>query len=354
MIDLSSFVKELISLPGLSGYEDPVRTVIAERWRPLVDELSISKVGSLHGFRRAKGAGKHPSILLAAHMDAIGLMVTGMDDGLIRIVQIGGLDLRILPGQLVNVHGQRILPGILQMIPDRLQEKSKAGNPPGISELFVDVGLPEAEIRKLVKLGDLISFAQLPLDLNGGAIAGHSLDNRASVAALTLCLEELRNYNLAWDVWAVATIQEEEGLLGARTSSFEIRPDIAVAIDVTFAKGPGSTDRHTFALGKGPTIGLGANMHPALTAHLKNLADEMDLPYAVEYMPKSSGTDAMAMQGNAEGIPCAVIGIPLRYMHTPLEMVVLKDIQRASRLLAGFITRLESDSIDEIFVESKI
>jgi len=353
MIDLSAFIKELISLPGLSGYEDPVRDVIAEHWRPLVDELSLSKLGSLHGLRRAAGEGNHPSILLTAHMDAIGLMVTGADDGLIRVMEIGGIDLRILPGQLVTVHGQQDLPGILQMIPDRLQEKSKAGNPPTITDLFVDTGLPAEELQRLVKPGDLISFAQPPVEMSGGTIAGHSLDDRASVAALTLCLEELKNYNLAWDVWAVATIQEEETLLGARTSSYEIKPDSAVAVDVTFAKGPGSCDYHTFHLGKGPTIGVGANMHPALTHTFKELAEEMDLPHAMEYMPKSSGTDAMAMQGNLEGIPCAVIGIPLRYMHTSHEMVALKDIRRTAHLLARFIAQLDANSIEKIFAEPR-
>ena len=213
------------------------------------------------------------------------------------------------------------LPGILQMIPDRLKEKSKAGNPPKITDLFVDVGLPAREVTRIVKIGDLVSFAQLPVEMTGNTVAGHSLDNRASVAALTLCLEELRRVNLTWDVWAVATIQEEETLLGARTSAFDLHPDIAVAIDVTFGKGPGSNDHHTFPLGKGPTIGVGANIHPSLAVRFKKTAEAMDLPYAVETMPKNSGTDAIAMQVTAEGIPCAVISIPLRYMHTPLEMV---------------------------------
>ena len=319
-----------------------------------MDELSVSKLGSLHGLRRASTPGSHPSILLAAHMDAIGLMVTGVEDGWIKVTQVGGLDMRILPGQMVTVHGQRDLPGILQMIPDRLKEKSKAGNPPKITDLFVDVGLPVREVTRIVKIGDLVSFAQAPLEMTGNTVAGHSLDNRASVAALTLCLEELRRVNLTWDVWAVATIQEEETLLGARTSAFDLHPDIAVAIDVTFGKGPGSNDHHTFPLGKGPTIGVGANIHPSLAVRFKKTAEAMDLPYAVETMPKSSGTDAIAMQVTAEGIPCAVISIPLRYMHTPLEMVSLKDIQRAARLVARFITQLEPDSMEKIFAESRV
>lgn len=353
MTELTPFLKKLISLPGLSGYEDPVRDVIRETWQPLVDEISESKLGSLHALRRAAGSGKHHSILLAAHMDAIGLMVTSVEDGWIRVMQVGGLDTRILPGQLITVHGQRELPGILQMIPDRLQKKSRAGSPPEITDLFIDTGLSARELKRLVKLGDLISFAQLPFEMPGGVLTGHSLDNRASIAALTVCLDEIRRTSLDWNVWAVATVQEETGLAGAKTSAFELQPDIAVAIDVTFGKGPGSNDHRAFPLGKGPTIGVGANIHPALVEHFKKAADEMDMPYSIETMPKSSGTDGMGMQVTAEGIPVMVIGIPLRYMHTPLEMVALKDIQRAGRLLARIITRLEADSMEKIFAESK-
>ena len=353
MTELNEFLKKLVSMPGLSAYEDPVRDVIREEWQPLVDEINISKVGSLHGLRRASTPGKHPSILLAANMDAIGLMVTAIDDGWIKGMAIGGLDLRILPGQPVTVHGQRDLPGILQMTPDRLRPKSSAGSPPKVLELFVDVGLSPREVNRLVKIGDLISFSQPPLEMAGEVMAGHSMDNRASVAALTVCLEEIRRFNLEWDVWAVATVQEEVTLAGAKTSAFEIKPDLAVAVDVTFAKGPGSTDYRAFPLGKGPTIGVGANNHPALVERFKATAEEMDMPYSIEYSPRNSGTDAMAMQITAEGIPCAVLGIPLRYMHTPLEMVTLKDIKRAGRLLARFIINLEADSMDKIFAESK-
>lgn len=351
MTDISPFLKQMTSLPGLSGYEDPVREVIAETWRPMVDELTVSKLGSLHGLRRA-AVQNAPSILIAAHMDAIGLMVSSIDDaGLLHVVEVGGIDPRILPGQLVTVHGQRDLPGILQLIPDRLMPKSKAGNAPAPENLFVDVGLSPREVKHVVQAGDLISFAQEPFELSGGLLAGHSMDNRASVAALTVCLEELQNFNLAWNVWAVATVQEEETLFGARTSSFEIKPDLAVAVDVTFAKGPGASDHRCFHLGKGPTIGLGSNIHPALYNRFKVIAEEMDMPYAVELLPRSSGTDAVGIQVTEEGIPCAVIGIPLRYMHSPLEMISIKDIHRTGRLLARFITQLEADSLETLFTE---
>jgi endoglucanase len=144
-------------------------------------------------------------------------------------------------------------------------------------------------------------------------------------------------------VWAVATVQEEESFAGALTSPFEIRPDVAVAIDMTFAKSPGSGDFRTFELGKGATIGWGPNVHPGLSRDIEKLATKLEIPFGKELMPRHSGTDAYAMQIVAEGIPTLVVGVPARYMHSPIEMVSMKDIQRAGRLLAEWIARLEPD-----------
>jgi endoglucanase len=177
--------------------------------------------------------------------------------------------------------------------------------------------------------------------MSGEIVSGHSIDNRASVAALTLCLQELQSRSHSWDVWAAATVQEEIDYAGAATSAFQLRPDLAIAVDCTFAKGPGTNHWDTFELGKGPTFGHGPNIHPYLFKRFKNLAERLEIPYATEVIPKSSDTDGMAMQITAEGIPTFVLSIPVRNMHTPVEMVALKDIQRAGRLLAEFIVGLE-------------
>jgi endoglucanase len=346
---ITPFLKSLLDIPGLSGYEKPASDLIAEKWRPLVDEITTSTLGSLHGIRRASGSGKAPRILIATHMDAIGLQVTKLEHGLLRFTEVGGVDPRILPGQAVTVHGHKNLPGIVQLMPDRLLESKEAGKAPDFKTLFVDVGLPEKEVQKLIQPGDLISFAQKPFEMSGGYVAGHSLDNRASVAALTICLEELKTTALSWDVYAVATVKEEVSGIGALTSAFAVRPEIAVTIDVTFAKGPGASDYRTFPLEKGISIGIGANIHPVLHDAFIKLAREMDLPYGIEVMPRSSGTDSMLMQIVAEGIPNIVLGIPIRYMHTSTELVALNDIYRAGRLLARFISQLKSDSNKTLF-----
>lgn len=342
-----------MSLPGTTGFEDPVREAVADVWRPLVDELHTSPIGSLHGLRKGSGVEPRQRILVMAHMDAIGLIVTRIVDGFIRIADARVMDPRILPGQPVIIHGRRPVPGVIVL-------PSPALLPPSIGKeemvdreyLFVDTGLPAEEVEQLVRIGDPVSFDQQPLDLSEDVLAGHSLDNRASVAALTVCLEEFQRLRHSWDVWAVASVQEEETLGGAFTSAFSIRPHLAVAIDVTFGKGPGSpNDYRTFPLGKGLTIGWGSNIHPGLYRRFKNLAEELELPHFIELMPKSSGTDAMAMQVIAEGIPTIVLGIPSRYLHTPVEMVSLKDITRTGHLMAEFIARLDADFVKNLSLE---
>jgi tetrahedral aminopeptidase len=253
-----------------------------------------------------------------------------------------------LPGQRVIVHGRRDLPGVIGqpaafLLPDSIGKKTVP-----MEHLLVDVGLSADETSSLVRPGDLISFAQLPIELSDNSIAGHTLDNRASVAALSVCLSELAALRHAWDVWAVATVQEEETLAGAFTSPYDARPDIAVAIDVTFAKGPGALDYRTVPFGKGVALGWGPNTHPAIFEKFKKVAERYDIPFNTEVYPSYSGTDAMGLQITAAGVPSMVVSIPLRYMHTPVELVSIKDIQRAGHLLAQFIANLESDFSSQI------
>jgi endoglucanase len=282
-------------------------------------------------------------------MDAIGLMVTQVDQGFLRITEIGGLDDRVLPGQQVIVHGKEDIHGVIVQPPSFLLPEDEGKGVVGQEYLFVDTGLLPDELDEKVRIGDLVSFAQKPLDLGKNILAGHSLDNRASVAVLTECLHALKKRSHEWDVWLAATVQEEETMGGALTSAYQIRPDIAIAIDVTWAKGPGGGEDHkTFGMGEGFTLSWGPSMHPGLFKAIQNIADRYELPYSKEVLPRYSGTDADAMQIVREGIPTMVVSIPIRYMHTPVEMISLKDIHRVSRLLVEFIASLDADFMDSI------
>lgn len=348
MTELLPFLKQLISVSGLSGYESVVRDLIEKAWRPLTQELSISRLGSLHGLQRGTASEPRPSVLISTHMDAIGMMVTALVGEFLRFTEVGGLDPRVLPGQLVCVHGRQDLPGVIVQPPDRLLPGRLKGNPIPMDYLLVDTGLPASQLARLVRPGDLIAFAQPPLDTSGETLTGHTLDDRASVAALTVCLEEINHRPHGWDVWAVASTQEEETMGGALTSGFQIRPLLAIAVDVTFAASPGSPSHKTFPLGKGPTLGWGPNIHPGLFKVFEDIAKRLEIPYVMEPIPGHSGTDAYALQVVAEGIPSMVIGIPLRYMHTPVEMVSIKDITRTGRLLAEFVVGLDVDFMEKL------
>jgi endoglucanase len=278
-------------------------------------------------------------------------MVTAVNGEFLRITEIGGVDPRVLPGQLVTVHGRRDLPAVIVLPPAHLLPPDHQDGQVSLEHLLVDTGLSADELRRQVRLGDLVSFAQQPLELRNEILSGHSLDNRASVAAVTACLEALQGRQLDWDVWAVASAQEEETLGGAATSAFQLRPSLAVAVDVTFASSQGTSSNKTFEMGKGITLGYGPNIHLGLFKAFKELAERLEIPFKTEVTVAHSGTDAYSMQVAAEGIPTMVIGIPLRYMHTPVEMVSLKDIARAGRLLAEFAASLDHEFMNKLIWE---
>lgn len=355
MTDILPFLKSIISVAGLSGHEAPVAKLIEQKWTPLVDRVTRSRLGSLHALKAGSASEKHsrPSIMIATHMDAIGLMVSRIVDGFLYVTELGGIDSRVLPGTPVTVHASKggDLYGVVVMPPANLLPEGKGHGAIELNHLFIETGLTPGEVSKRVSIGDLVSFNTEPVEMSAGCISGHSLDNRASVTALTVCLEELQSKSHVWDVWALASVQEETTYAGAFTSAFEIRPSMAIVVDVTFGKGTGATDHTAFPLGKGVTLGVGASMHPFLHKRLKEVADRVEIPVVSEAMASYSSTDADAIQLTAEGIPTMVIGIPLRYMHTPVEVVAIKDVQRVGRLLAEFISSLEADFVQKIIWE---
>lgn len=354
MSDILPFLKSLLSTSGLSGDEEPTARLIEEKWRPLVDEISLSRVGSLHGLKKGLGDEPRPAVMVAAHMDAIGMRVSLIRDGFLHITNIGGIDIRVLPGQEVIVHASRSgngLAGVIAMPPAQLLPENEGDGVIAMGHLLVDTGLMQRDVEKEVRVGDLVSFANEPIELAGDVLSGHSLDNRASVAALTVCLEELQRKSHTWDVWAVATVQEEVSFLGGYSSAFQLRPQLAVVVDETFGKGPGANDWQAFPLGKGVGLCIGPNMHPFLHTRLKEVAERTEIPWFLDVTPAHSGTDAYPIQTTVEGIPTALVEMPLRYMHTPVEAISLKDIQRAGRLLAEFIASLEPDFVEKIVWE---
>ncbi len=346
-MDITTLLRRLTDVPGIPGHEAPVRAAIEDEMRPLVDEMRADALGNLVGLKRAtrrlSGDSPAPRIMLAGHMDQIGLMVSGFaDGGFLRVVQVGGIDGRTLAGQEVTIHAaEGALPGVIATRPPHRLPQDQKDKVIDLADLFVDVGLADAEVGARVSVGDPITFRRPMVELQNGRMAGKAMDNRASVACLLATLEILQSYPHAWDVYAVATVQEEVGLRGAMTSTFHIMPHIGIAIDVGFGQQPGTPEEQTFPLGQGPSIGFGPNIHPRIHDRLMATARQYEIPVHFEPMPSSSGTDAMAMQVAQSGVATGVISLPTRYMHTPVETLATRDIERTARLLALFIGELD-------------
>lgn len=355
-MNIFKLLKTLTETPGPSGFEDEIAAVVEEVWQPYVDSISRDRIGSLIALKEGQGEAPRRRILLAAHMDEIGLMVREIEEhngyGFLRLTNLGGVDIRQLYGQLVTVHGRKKCHGVIGSLPGHMLPSDRKNKPFGFEEYFVDIGLPIAAVKENISVGDCISFRQPLRKLLTNRAAGKSIDNRASVAAVAVCLEALQKREHAWDVLAVATAQEETRLLGAYTSTHNLQPDLAIAIDVTFGKGPGASDETTtHELGGGPALDLGPNVHTALFNALRETAAHIEMKVNIETHQRGSGTDAIGLQVARAGVPTAVVAIPLRYMHTMVESISIKDIERSGRLLAEFIADLDDAFLDKLAKE---
>lgn len=351
MLDIKAHLRSLVEAHGPSGHEGPVREIVRQAWDGLVDDFDQDGLGSLIGVKRAT---HHPEngtphkIMLAAHMDEIGMMVRDVVDGFVFVHRISGVDNRIMLSQTVMVHGRESLPGIVAAKPPHLLDAESRKKYPTFDELVIDVGLPPEEVAELVKPGDLITVDVPMMELNNGKVAGKAMDDRACVAIVTACLDLLQGMNHSWDVYATATVQEETGLIGATTASYRIQPDIAIALDVGFAEQPGVTPDDAAEMGGGPTIGIGPNFHEKLREQIINTAKYHEIKTQDDPISGASGTDAWAIQVSREGVPTALFSLPIRNMHSPVETLDMKDIERSARLLAHFIADLDADFLATI------
>lgn len=355
-MDLKEHLTRLCQVHGPSGYEGPVREVLESDWAALTDELAADALGNLIGAKWGTANGSQSrTIMLAAHMDEIGFMVRKIEGAFVRLHRLGGIDGRVMMSQPVMVHGRKPLPGVVAAAPPHLLPPKKRKEYPMVDDLVVDLGLSAEEVAELVEVGDPVTVDVPLLEMLGERVTGKALDDRACVAAITVCLDELQHRKHLWNVMAVATVQEEVGARGAAVAAHQIKPDIAIALDVTFGLQPGVSESDgAYKLGSGPAISLGPNFHPKLYDKLRQVARDLEMTVHTDPLPGPSGTDAWPIQVAQEGIPTALINIPLRNMHSPVEMVDLTDITRAGRLLAAFIASLEEDFLATIAWDSPL
>lgn len=339
IMQIPHVLERLTQAPGAPGSEGPVVALVKELFLPYCDEVKVDPLGNLIARRaaRRKDGEAAPAVMLATHVDEIAMMVRDIDEnGFLRVIPLGGVDLRYIQAQEVVVHGSQDLPGVTGTAPE--DDHSRA---PRWEDVWVDVGLGAEAVRALVTAGDRVTFHPSWRILHGDRVASKALDNRASVAALWDALRRLAVLSHSVDVIAVATVQEEVGLRGALVSTFGTVPQAGIAIDVGFGAMPGIPKHESLELRQGPGITLGANVHPGIRQRLLAVAREQNVPFQVEVAPASSGTDAWAMQISRSGVPTAVVSLPLRYMHSPVECVDLNDIKETARLVAAFLADLQ-------------
>lgn len=360
-MEVFELLKTLVTTPGPSGAEGDIATVIAEIWRPYADDVTIDALGNVIATKYGSGDEPRPRLLLTAHADEIGLLVREVVEfngyGFLRVVPVGGVDRRQVLAQRVTVHGKRNLTGVIGALPVSALDESKRGKARDFEDLVVDVGLSAETTKALVSIGDFVTFHQPVHELKGGNIAAKSLDNRACVAAITVALELLQRRDHAWDVVFAATIQEETRLLGGYNVGYSQQPDLAISYDVCHAKQSGVSDSSAFALGSSPILDVGVNVHPAILQALRDTASSLEMKTNLLPHGRHSGTEVAAIQLSRTGVPTALISIPIRYMHTMVETVNLKDIERVGRLTAEFAAQLDDEFLPNItnslFAENK-
>lgn len=348
--NVKEFLKKASMAHGPSGFEFMNAASVAEdALKGLADEVRRDTLGSVIGWKYGEGPAPRPKIMLAGHMDEIGLMVSKIEErGFLRFTRIGGVDPRILPGHEVTVHGKRPLTGLIGVKPPHLTPPEEANKAQKMEDLSIDLGMPEEEVRKLVTVGDVVTFKRQVTELMGDLLSGKSMDDRAGVAVILVALDELKKYKCQADVAAVATVQEEISFGGGIATTFGVAPVIGIAIDVCHAETPGVPEWRTATLGKGPVLALGGNIHPKVYAALDQAAKDLGMTPQLEPAPGPTGTDAWPMQISRAGVATGLISIPLRYMHTSVETLSVGDVEKSGKLLAKFIASVDAAFVKEL------
>lgn len=325
-------------MPGHPGMEGPVAQRIAKEFKRFTPDVQVDKLGNVVAAMGPKDA---PAVLVCAHMDEVGLIVTGFDErGGLYIQQMGGVDPRILPGAEVTVHGKEPVYGLIGVKPPHLTQGNQKA--PTYKTLVIDTGYSKEAIEKLVRVGDPVSFIAPVMELANGRIASRTLDDRACVAQLLVAMELLQNVNLTCRVYFAATAQEEVGSRGAMTAAYDADPVVGIALDVTHGPMPGVESSQvvpldSVAITKGPVI------HPAVFERLTETAKKLNVKYEVEIASRMTYTDGDSLQVARQGIPTGLFSIPLSYMHTTVETISLHTLEEGGRLLAGFVQGIGAD-----------
>lgn len=341
------FIKSMTETPSATGTEDAVAELVRARLSGTADEIRTDVMGSVHALLKGRGSG--PSLMLSAHMDEIGLMVTYIDDeGFLSVSAVGGVDAAILPGLRVDVHASEgSVRGVVGRKPIHLIDADDRKKVTPIDQLVIDLGLPPEQVKKSVRVGDTITFGVGFERFGSDMAVSRAFDDKAGVYVTVRVLEQLAEAGRAsGDFIAVGTVQEEIGVRGATTSAYGVNPDVALAFDVTHATdypGIDKTKHGKIICGEGPVIARGPNISPVVFDRLVAAAEAEGISYQIEAEPGVTGTDARAIQVTRGGVPTGLLSVPLRYMHTPTEVVCLADLEATVKLIVRFALDLDEN-----------
>jgi putative aminopeptidase FrvX len=339
-------LKHLLEAPGPSGHE----TAPARVWRDAASQFAVEVRSDVMGssMARVPGTAAGPTLALVGHIDEIGLHITHIDeDGCLRFDKVGGWDPVQLVGQRVHILARRGgVIGVIGRKPGHLLTREELGKAPEVSGLRIDIGATDAgDAAASVRIGDAAVIDVKPVEMLNDRLVSRALDNRIGAFIVAEAARLIAEQGGApGDVWAVASAQEEIGLNGSRTSTAALAPDVVVVVDTTPATDQLGVELRSLAehkLGTGPVIARGITLHPVLSDLLLDTAERLEMPATVESLGASTGSDADAVHISLAGVPTALVSITIRYMHSPVEMAAISDIEDAARLLAEFARRLD-------------
>ena len=339
-MDIIETLKTLCGLGGVSGDECGISDTVAEMLSRYAQDVISDPFGNVTGFVDAADESA-PTIMLDAHLDRIGMVVTYIDEqGFVKVGAAGGLDMRCLLAQSVTIWGKSPVHGVISTLPPHVsKDHSKV---PEIGEIAIDIGMTKEQAQELISLGDRVTVNSEFRKLSDNRVSSAALDDRAGICAVLLALEMLGGEKPAKNIAVSFSAQEETGERGAKQTAFRIMPDEAIAVDVSFGNTPDSAPHETAPLGSGVMIGFSAALDKRMSENLCNLAEEQKIPFTREVMPSSTGTDADAIAVTGKGVRCATLSFPIRYMHTPIETADLADVEATARLISEYVKRGES------------
>ncbi|MDU1324289.1 MAG: M42 family peptidase [Clostridiales bacterium] len=338
-MDIRKTLDTLCSMAGPSGFERAVAEQAVELMRPYVDEAAVDRFGNAIGVRLCGRPGAK-KLLLDAHLDEIGLMVTGIEEGFLRFRTIGGVDPRMLPDRELTVMTQPPILGVVACLPPHVLQAEDMKKSIPIDDLRVDVGMSQEQAEAAIPIGTPMVFRGGCFALDRDKLCGKSMDDRSCFVTLLRAAELLKDKPLDVDLYIMGSTREEVSGAGAKVGTYGINPDFCVAVDVTHGKTPDANLHRRSSIGGGPQIGIGPNMTRWMTQRMIEKAKANAIPYQPEVMEGHTGTNGWGMQVTREGVATSVVSLPLKYMHSPIEVLDIQDIEHVATLLAAFTENL--------------